>query len=195
MITPSTDHNASNKAGLRRSFRLRRRLLLPDAEIPLQAHACRSIPPLLARNQRLCLYWPLRGEPDLRLLAQQPASADQLALPRVAHGRISYHAWHPGMVLSPDDTGIPAPPQGPELEPEQLGLLLAPALACDHQGIRLGYGGGWFDRLRRDPAWRAVPAITVQPAGCVVEQLPTDPWDIPFHGRLDEHGLHWLQAV
>jgi len=78
------------------------------------------------------------------------------------------------------------------LSAEQLALLLVPALAIDRGGVRLGSGGGWYDRLRREPAWRAVPALVVLPAACVSERLPADPWDVPFDGWLDELGLHWL---
>jgi 5-formyltetrahydrofolate cyclo-ligase len=74
-------------------------------------------------------------------------------------------------------------------------LLLVPALACDRQGFRLGYGGGWFDRLRSAAPWRAVPALAVLPQGCLVERLPHDPWDVPLDGWLHEGGLHWLQPV
>jgi uncharacterized membrane protein YdfJ with MMPL/SSD domain len=52
-----------------------------------------------------------------------------------------------------------------------------------------------LDRLRSDPAWRAIPALAVLPAGCLMKRLPRDPWDVPFNGWLDEKGLHWLQAV
>ena len=70
-----------------------------------------------------------------------------------------------------------------------------PALALDpHSGIRLGSGGGWYDRLRADPSWRAVPALAVLPAACVLADLPRDPWDVPFAGWLDETGLHWLAS-
>jgi 5-formyltetrahydrofolate cyclo-ligase len=76
-----------------------------------------------------------------------------------------------------------------------LGLLLAPALAFDQRGFRLGYGGGWFDRLRSDPRWGAIPALAVLPAACLAATLPVDTWDVPFQGWLDEQGIHWLQAV
>ena len=75
------------------------------------------------------------------------------------------------------------------LAAEQLGLLLIPALACDATGIRLGYGGGWYDRLRADPTWAQVPALAVLPRGCRVERLPRDPWDVPLQGWIDEDGL------
>jgi 5-formyltetrahydrofolate cyclo-ligase len=89
--------------------------------------------------------------------------------------------------MAPD---VPAPEV---LAPEALGLLLVPALAIDQAGIRLGSGGGWYDRLRADPAWRAVPALAVLPAACVCAQLPRDKWDVPFAGWLDERGVTWLE--
>jgi 5-formyltetrahydrofolate cyclo-ligase len=76
-----------------------------------------------------------------------------------------------------------------------MALLLVPALAIDQHGIRLGSGGGWYDRLRAAPAWRAVPALAVLPAACVVEALPSDPYDVPFDGWLDEQGCHWIRPA
>ena len=167
------------------------------------------------------MYWPVGSEPDLAPwapggLAERLAVADadeRLALPAVLPapsaeepGRLLYRPWRRESPLQPDACGIPAPlsPDGdpPELPasgglpsgdlpPGAMGLLLVPALACDRQGYRLGSGGGWYDRLRADPAWRAVPALAVLPAACVVDQLPRDPWDVPFSGWLDETGLHW----
>jgi 5-formyltetrahydrofolate cyclo-ligase len=137
------------------------------------------------------LTWPLAAEPDLRPWLQ---SQDRpLALPAVAGGCLQYRPWQPGQPLQPDDCGIPAPAAvGPPLQPQQLALLLVPALAVDRRGVRLGYGGGWYDRLRADPAWRQVTALVVLPAACVCDRLPDEPWDVPFDGWLDEHGCHWV---
>ena len=185
----------SGKSELRRVFRQRRLALLGAAEAGIQQVATQQLAPLLRGEQRLGLYWPLPGEADLRELGERPDLAERLALPRVEGGALRYRAWRNGTPLSHDDTRIPAPEQGPDLPAAALGLLLAPALASDRRGIRLGYGGGWFDRLRCDPLWAAVPALAVLPAGCVVDELPCDSWDLPFNGWLDEQGLHWLHPV
>ena len=203
-----------NRAALRRHFRTLRTTALAAAEPGILAAAQRELPELLPAHHHLGLYWPLQGEPDLRPLA--PAHR-HLALPAVDGDppRLQYRPWRPGMPLAPDRYGIPAPAaplaNGPEqqleapppppalpapasgweLSPHALGLLLVPALAFDpHSGIRLGYGGGWYDRLRADPAWRAVPALVVLPSACLSANLPREPWDVPFQGWLDEHGVH-----
>jgi 5-formyltetrahydrofolate cyclo-ligase len=168
------------------------------------AVARRELRGLLPPGRRLGLYWPLAGEIDLRSLVElagerpDTALAHRLALPAVAgvpgEGQLEYRAWQPGELLEPDLCRIPAP-GGPALAPGALGLLLVPALGFDRQGIRLGSGGGWYDRLRADPAWRALPSLAVLPAACLVEQLPRDPWDVPFDGWLDEAGVHRLPAA
>ena len=143
---------------------------------------------------RLGLYWPLGHEPDWRpLLDRWPeALLQRLALPVVrcesGVGRLTYGAWHPADPLLADGCGIPAPVAAAPLQAHQLALLLVPALAMDQRGIRLGSGGGWYDRLRADPAWRQVPALAVLPAACLAPSLPADPWDVPFNGWLDETG-------
>lgn len=159
----------------------------------LAAAAAPVVPTLMAPPLRLGLYWPVGHEPDLRPLADLlPAPwRHHLALPAIRGDHLLYLPWQPGDPLSADGSGIPAPTAGLPLEPAQLGLLLVPALAVDHSGVRLGSGGGWYDRLRSDPRWRAVPALVVLPAACVVPRLPRDPWDVPFPGWLAETGLHW----
>lgn len=145
-------------------------------------------------ERHIGLFWPLGGEPDLRsCLRLLPAP---LALPVAEAQGLCYRPWPVEAQLIRDGCGIPAPPAAlPDLLPQQLALLLVPALATDRRGLRLGSGGGWYDRLRSDPAWRAVPALTVLPAACVVERLPQDSWDVPFDGWIDEGGCHWLGPV
>ena len=189
----------SAKASLRRHFRPLRQTLLEGVETAIVAQACRHVPALVPTGRALGLYWPLAGEVDLRSL--QALLPNQLALPAITAApgdpaaRLVYRPWRSGDALEPDGCGIPAPaaraaaPDEGALAAEQLGLLLIPALACDGAGIRLGYGGGWYDRLRADPTWAQVPALAVLPRGCRVERLPRDPWDVPLQGWIDEDGL------
>jgi 5-formyltetrahydrofolate cyclo-ligase len=186
----------SAKASLRRHFRPLRQTLLESVEAAIVAQARRHVPALLPAGRALGIYWPLPGEVDLRSL--QALLPNQLALPAIVPAaapgdpaaRLVYRPWRSGDPLEPDGCRIPAPLAGAgELPAQALGLLLVPALACDAAGIRLGYGGGWYDRLRADPSWAQVPALAVLPRGCRVGQLPRDPWDVPLQGWLDEEGL------
>ncbi|MFN9546018.1 MAG: 5-formyltetrahydrofolate cyclo-ligase [Cyanobacteriota bacterium] len=181
------------KPSLRRHFREQRRAAVAAAPGALAAAAAAAVPTLLVPPLRLGLYWPIGQEPDLRPLVDLLPIAwrSHLALPAIRGDRLIYLPWQPGDPLATDGAGIPAPLGERGLAPGQLGLLLVPALAVDRSGIRLGYGGGWYDRLRSDPLWQAVPALVVVPAVCVVPRLPCDCWDVPFPGWLEETGLQW----
>ncbi len=184
------------KQELRRHYRALRQRHAAALQASLAALTGADLQPLLAQQPRpaathVGLTVPVGAEPDLRpwLLATGVA----LALPAVAADRLLYRPWQSGERLEPDDCCIPAPlASQPALAPEQLALLLVPALAIDRRGVRLGSGGGWYDRLRAEGPWRAVPALVVLPAACVCEQLPQEPWDVPFAGWLDEDGPHWI---
>lgn len=137
------------------------------------------------------LYWPLAGEADLRPLRDvlRDKLGLSMALPAAdGDGALSYHPWTDAP-LTPDGCGIAAPLDEPELSPEQLALLLVPALAVDQNGVRLGYGGGYYDRLRCQATWKQRPALVVVPEACVSrEPLPVNDWDQPFDGWVTEQG-------
>ena len=135
----------------------------------------------------LGLYWPLDSEVDLRCLKVNLKTP--VALPASnKEGQINYHPWI-DTPLKKDCFGIPAPLDQPVLKAKEMSLLLVPALAIDQNGYRLGYGGGFFDRLRARSSWRSITSLVVLPKACVSKQpLPMDSWDIPFHGWINEDG-------
>ena len=140
------------------------------------------------------IYWPLAGEVDLRSLATTLELP--LALPASKYDRsLSYHQWGDSLLLK-DLQGIPAPIDQPSLQAKELKLLLVPALSIDHLGIRLGYGGGFFDRLRTNDSWRSIPAFVVLPQVCVSSvPLPRDTWDVPFNGWITEEGITFRSRI
>ena len=173
----------TDKQNLRRIFRLRRREA-QDVSSAIQKTALALIdssPGLIG------LYSALPGEVDLFSLREQIAAP--VALPRAdGEGRLEYLRCS-DTTLVPDGCGIPAPSKGIPLKPEQISLLLVPALSVDAHGIRLGYGGGYYDRLRADPDWADVPAWAVLPSICLSSTpLPRGQWDVPFHGWITEFG-------
>jgi 5-formyltetrahydrofolate cyclo-ligase len=69
-----------------------------------------------------------------------------LALPVMQGKRrpLIFRAWKAGDAMHRRVWGIAEPkPDKPVLEPD---IVLAPLLAFDHSGWRLGYGGGYYDR-------------------------------------------------
>ncbi len=138
------------------------------------------------------IYWPLRGEVDLRTL--KLLSNKNFALPSCsASGIISYYPWETD-VLVKDSFGIPAPSNKKTLQPNQLGLILVPALSVDLEGYRLGYGSGSFDRLRSNKNWESIESYVVLPKACISSKpLPRDRWDIPFNGWITEEGFSTSQ--
>jgi 5-formyltetrahydrofolate cyclo-ligase len=87
--------------------------------------------------------------------------------------------------------GALVPVAGDWLEPR---LLIAPLLAFDANGGRLGYGGGFYDRslqgLRaQDRTGRRTLAVGFAYSAQQVDAVPRGPTDQPLDAIVTEHGL------
>ena len=102
---------------------------------------------------------------------------------------LSWHVWQPSQLLVNGAYGIPEPGAHlPRLEPSNIDLMLVPAVAIDRRGYRLGYGGGYYDRLRADRRWREIPTIGIVFDFAYVDELPIDPWDLNLDAVCTELG-------
>jgi len=130
-------------------------------------------------------FWPIKEEIDVRpLLIELFNRGCQLALPVVTGKgqRLLFRAWRPGDSLEAGVFGTLQPSAKREtVEPE---ALLVPLLACDQDGWRLGYGGGFYDRTLA--ALRAKNKITAVGVGFDGQLIPNVP-----HGPQDQR-LDWL---
>jgi 5-formyltetrahydrofolate cyclo-ligase len=86
-------------------------------------------------------------------------------------------------------------PRGERLGPDAVltaGAVLLPGLAVDARGMRLGRGGGSYDRvLARLAAAGADPALVVLLYDTeVVDRLPDEPHDRPVHAAVTPSGVH-----
>lgn len=131
------------------------------------------------------VYWPFRGEPDLRPLMETLWSQGrQAALPIVvAKGQpMQFRLWRQGEPLTHGVWNIPIPANGAEVTPD---IIIAPIVGFDRQGFRLGYGGGFFDRT--------LAALDLRPTfigvgygnACLPTVFP-QPHDIPMHTVITE---------
>ena len=129
------------------------------------------------------IYWPIKNEVDIRSLNDNYASA----LPRCdKNKKLLFCKWD-GTELTKDCEGILSPDSSLKLSYEQISLIFTPCLAVDKNLTRLGYGGGYFDRLREDKNWRAIPFIGVLTSNCVSHHsLIRADWDIPLSGFITE---------
>lgn len=87
--------------------------------------------------------------------------------------------------------GIPEPCHNmPKVEATEVSLILVPAIACDRRGYRLGYGGGFYDRLLGQPAWAQIPTVGIVFAEALLPQVPVAPWDRPLDMVCTDEGLY-----
>ncbi len=99
-----------------------------------------------APERIVSVYWPFRGEPDLRhWMERAHARGLRIALPVVAEkdAPLLFREWRPGARMERGALKIPVPADGEEVTPE---VVIAPLVGYDRQGYRLGNGGGYFDR-------------------------------------------------
>ena len=132
-----------------------------------------------SRDTVVSLYWPFRGEPDLRpVMHWAQAASLRAALPVVvAKGQpLVFREWTPESRFERGVWNIPFPADGDIITPT---VVVAPLVGFDAAGYRLGYGGGFFDRT--------LAAMSTKPlvvgVGHTAQQIPTiypQPHDIPM---------------
>lgn len=123
------------------------------------------------------------------LMRRLQAEGARLALP-VAESRdapLVFRAYDPKAPLVPDAFGIPSP--GPDAEALAPDLVIAPLVAFDRGGARLGQGAGHYDRtienLRKGGR---VFVLGLAYAGQQVARVPAEPHDQRLDAILTETG-------
>ena len=129
------------------------------------------------------IYWPIQNEVDLRILKYKY----HLALPKCQpQKKLKFHAWDESP-LKNDYESIPYPDNNNLLSHSQLSMIFIPCLSIDKKFNRLGYGGGYFDRLRANKNWSKIPAIGILTSSCISNDLLTSSeFDIPLSGYITE---------
>jgi 5,10-methenyltetrahydrofolate synthetase len=137
-------------------------------------------------------YWPIKGEFDaLPALYRWTEGGEnrRIGLPVIEKTtkKLTFHVWYPGCEMEDDAYGIPKPKDTPVFEPT---LLLVPCVGFGPKGVRLGYGGGFYDRTLSTLSPRPFTVGLAYNNG-FVPWLEAEPHDVPLDTILTEDGVAW----
>ncbi|MEJ2863870.1 5-formyltetrahydrofolate cyclo-ligase [Actinomycetospora flava] len=188
----------STKADLRRSLSAARRARSSvDRRADADALAA-GLPALLEGvDDPICLFVAVGGEPGgLPVLDAARALGRRVLLPvTVGAAPLDWAEFTGADSLAPGPHGL-REPTGQRLGPHVLadaGLVVVPALAVDHRGVRLGRGGGHYDRSLPLAGPRTRLVALVGDDALVADDLPAEPHDVPVHAVWrPRHGVTWL---
>ena len=138
----------------------------------------------LAQQPVLAVYWPLPGEPDLmRAYARLAANGAQLALPVVLakDAALAFTHWLPGEAMTHDRMGV-AVPSELRLVARPPAILI-PCVGYNAARIRLGYGGGYYDRTLDAPPRPLTLGVAY---ACQQAQFDGAPHDVALDAILTE---------
>jgi 5-formyltetrahydrofolate cyclo-ligase len=186
-MEPSRD-----KKTLRRQLQAERQSLIDRHQRAMHLQEVLRVFLMGRKEHSIGAYWPIKGEFDALPALFRWTEADatrRIGLPVIdkASMQLSFQVWFPGCDMEEDAYGIPKPRGTPRFEPN---LLLVPCVGYGPGGVRLGYGGGFYDRT----------LVTLQPRPLTVglayshgyvPWLTPEPHDVPLDVILNDEGVHW----
>lgn len=187
-----------DKATLRRRIRAARR----DRPAPERAAAGRQLArvilaePVTARAHAVLAYGALPTEPDLQpVIDTLMRRGVRVGLPRVDENGLTFaeHTgnWRDGVPVA---GGLQIPePTGTAMDPRTCDLILIPALAVDRAGVRLGQGGGHYDRTGLTRLQPRPPVVAVVfDDEFVPDPLPAEAHDTRVDAVVTPTAWTWL---
>ena len=143
---------------------------LPLKQISAQLTALIRENDIYIKAQNVMLFYPTEFEIDLRELFNDDKN---FYLPKVDGERLLVCPFC--KELKKSALGIYEPCSEP-VSPDILDLVIVPALMCDKNGYRLGYGKGFYDRFI-EKYGKSFKTICPIPKELYTENLPADEFD------------------
>lgn len=191
----------SYKKQLRCQMRLQRQVLSASWRRYAAQNIAKQADNLLKRGQRIAVYRAYGSELDLLpLIKRALLKKVQLYLPQVPKwGRqlqfVPYSAKQ--LLLHPFAKSVQR--IYPFKRARQLDILFVPLLAVDHQGYRLGQGGGFYDaslKFRQFHRLAQKPIVIGVSFTCqCIQHVPHTNWDIPLDGLITELKVTWFTTI
>jgi 5-formyltetrahydrofolate cyclo-ligase len=148
----------------------------------------------IAPGGTVCAYLAIGSEPgSVGLLDALRSAGCRVLLPIVVGAAPLDWAEYTGEhALQPGPHGLREPSGAPlgSSAIAEAALVLVPALAVDHRGVRIGKGGGHYDRSL--PFATAPLVAVVRDSEVLAENLPVEPHDVRMTGVLTPSGFRAL---
>lgn len=151
-------------------------------------------------SQRIACYMANDSELSLELLIERIWLENKCCylpvLDSIHRNRLWFAPYRPGSKMRLNRFGIPEPlcDKRELVRAQSLDLIMAPLVAFDKAGNRLGMGGGFYDRslafLLRRRYWHRPRLCGVAYAFQCVNRLPGEPWDVPLRTIITDSSVY-----
>jgi 5,10-methenyltetrahydrofolate synthetase len=184
-LEPSRD-----KKLLRRQLQAERLAMIDRHERAMHLQRVLRVWLVSRKETTIGAYWPIKGEFDALPALFRWSEADparRIGLPVIDREtkQLRFHVWYPGCPMEEDAFGIPKPKDTEEFQPQ---MLLVPCVGYGPGGVRLGYGGGFYDRTLA--AIEPKPyTVGVGYSHGFLPWLVPEPHDVPLDAMLNEDGV------
>ncbi len=184
--------SSPDKAALRRQLQAERQSLFDRHSRAAQLQEVLRVWLVGRQETTIGAYWPIKGEFDAlpALFRWSEAGPNRrIGLPVIDREtkHLRFHVWYPGCPMEDDAFGIPKPKDTERFEPQ---LLLVPCVGFGPRGVRLGYGGGFYDRTLATLTPKPYTVGLAYGFG-YVPWLTPEPHDVPLDAILHEDGVSW----
>ena len=126
-------------------------------------------------------YRSVRGEVSIdEALSRLIAEGVTVTVPRVSGAYLEFVKWLPTTATARGAFGIPEPVGSQVLDLGAHDAVLAPLVAFDRTGRRIGQGGGFYDRCFGRLGGKRPTLIGIAHEFQEVERIVAEAWDVPL---------------
>ena len=190
-ISPDGKTINRSKKAIRKSIQEKRDSLAPELRLDKSYIIARKFLGLkeYRKSGKILAYFPFRSEIDTRVIIKEALRQGKaVALPRVNKKRLDlyYIKSLPGD-LKPGSYDImePIPSKCTRALPGEMDLVITPGVCFDQKMNRLGYGGGFYDRLLREIPSH-IPRVALAFDLQIVDCIPVSEHDLKINILITE---------